>query len=92
MMRVRRFLSAFAMKWKKGPAIVRCCVDGGVKDYDVEIESLDAGGAGKTGDMVIKITDEDLLNTTNGIVQGMSGSPIVQNGRIVGGGNACICQ
>jgi stage IV sporulation protein B len=34
--------------------------------------------------MVIKITDERLLNSTGGIVQGMSGSPIIQNGRIVG--------
>ena len=34
--------------------------------------------------MIIKITDEKLLNKTGGIVQGMSGSPILQNGRIVG--------
>ena len=34
--------------------------------------------------MVIKITDERLLNKTNGIIQGMSGSPIIQNGKIIG--------
>ena len=35
-------------------------------------------------DMVIKITDKDLLKKTGGIVQGMSGSPIIQNGKLVG--------
>ena len=35
-------------------------------------------------DMVIKVTDERLLNKTGGIVQGMSGSPIIQNGKIIG--------
>ena len=48
------------------------------------IESLELGGSGKNRDMVIKITDEELLNTTNGIVQGMSGSPIIQNDKIIG--------
>ena len=74
----------FRHEIEKGPAIVRCCVDGEIRDYDVEIESLELGGSGKNRDMVIKITDEELLNTTNGIVQGMSGSPIIQNGKIIG--------
>ena len=34
--------------------------------------------------MIIKITDYELINKTGGIVQGMSGSPIIQNGRLVG--------
>ena len=74
----------FRQEVEKGPATVRCCVEGDVKDYEVEIESLEPGGSGKNRDMVIKITDENLLNTTNGIVQGMSGSPIIQNGKIIG--------
>ena len=74
----------FRHEVEKGPAVVRCCVDGEVRDYEVEIESLELGAAGKNRDMVIKITDKDLLNTTNGIVQGMSGSPIIQNGKIIG--------
>lgn len=69
---------------EKGPATVRCCVEGNIRDYEVEIESLELGGSGKNRDMVIKITDEDLLNATNGIVQGMSGSPIIQNGKLIG--------
>lgn len=74
----------FRHEIEKGPATVRCCVDGEVRDYAVEIESLELGNSGKNRDMVIKITDEALLNTTNGIVQGMSGSPIIQNGKIIG--------
>ena len=38
----------------------------------------------KEKDMVVKITDEELIKKTGGIVQGMSGSPIIQNGKIVG--------
>lgn len=69
---------------KKGEATVRCCVDGEIKDYDIEIESVDLGSFTKNKDMVIRITDENLLNATNGIVQGMSGSPIIQNGKFIG--------
>jgi stage IV sporulation protein B len=39
---------------------------------------------GKNKDMIIKVTDPELLSLTGGIVQGMSGSPIVQNGKLVG--------
>ena len=69
---------------EKGPASIRCCVDGTVKDYAVEIESIDMGSVDKNRDMVIQITDPELLNRTNGIVQGMSGSPIIQNGKFIG--------
>ena len=46
-------------------------MDGTVKDYAVEIESIDMGSVDKNRDMVIQITDPELLNRTNGIVQGM---------------------
>lgn len=59
-------------------------MDGTVKDYAVEIESIDMGSVDKNRDMVIQITDPELLNRTNGIVQGMSGSPIIQNGKFIG--------
>ena len=52
------------------------------KKYDISIIKYDKTKSDKN--MVIKITDKELLEVTNGIVQGMSGSPIVQNGRIVG--------
>ena len=69
---------------KTGHATILCDVDGtGVKEYDIEIKRIAlTQSAGK--DMVIKVTDDDLLAKTGGIVQGMSGSPILQNGRIVG--------
>ena len=54
-----------------------------VQEYDVEISRVYHGdSAGKN--MMIKVTDEALLETTGGIVQGMSGSPILQNGKLVG--------
>lgn len=54
------------------------------KEYSIEIESIGYDQENKTKNMVIKITDEELLKETGGIVQGMSGSPIMQNGKLVG--------
>ncbi len=52
--------------------------------YEVVIESVNHTGVSPTRNMVIRITDPTLLNQTGGIVQGMSGSPILQNGKLVG--------
>lgn len=52
--------------------------------YDIEIEKITFSNEKTSRSMVIKVTDPDLLNVTGGIVQGMSGSPIIQNGMIVG--------
>lgn len=67
-----------------GKAQIISTVEGESKEYyDVEIEKLDPDDEdGKN--MVIKITDSKLVEKTGGIVQGMSGSPIIQNGYIVG--------
>lgn len=54
-----------------------------VESYTVEIVRL-YGGQGDGRDMMLKVTDADLLEKTGGIVQGMSGSPIIQNGKLVG--------
>lgn len=69
---------------KKGAAVIRSCVSGEIKDYAVEIQRLDYAPAGKNKDMIIKITDPALLSLTGGIVQGMSGSPIIQDGKLIG--------
>ena len=69
---------------KEGAAFIRCYVDGKCMDYAIEIENVDKKNREEQKDMVIKIVDERLLEKTNGIVQGMSGSPLIQNGRIVG--------
>ncbi len=68
----------------EGPAIIRCSIEGEVEEYEIEIKrvNLDAREANKT--LEIKVTDEKLLKLTGGIVQGMSGSPIIQDGKLVG--------
>ena len=55
-----------------------------VEAYDVEIEQVHRFGKESSKGMVIHVTDPDLLEKTGGIVQGMSGSPILQNGKLVG--------
>lgn len=69
---------------KEGAAVIRCAVDGKVEEYDIEIKRInpDAKEINKT--LEIEVTDEELLKMTGGIVQGMSGSPVIQNGRLVG--------
>ena len=54
------------------------------QEYEIEIESITYDENNKTKNMVIRITDERLLDSTGGIVQGMSGSPILQNGKLAG--------
>ena len=68
-----------------GPAqLLTTLADGEVRAYDCEIVKLNDQSAPATRSMVIKVTDEELLQATGGIVQGMSGSPIVQDGKLVG--------
>ena len=52
--------------------------------YDVEITRISYRENNNDRNMVVRITDEELLKKTGGIIQGMSGSPIIQNGRLVG--------
>ncbi len=75
---------ALKQEVKKGEGQIICSVDGSPSYYDVEIQELylDSGNVNKG--IVLKITDERLLALTGGIVQGMSGSPIIQNGKIIG--------
>lgn len=70
---------------KTGDAQIICNIDGyGTEYYDVEIEKITYSNVKETRSMIIEVTDEDLLEKTGGIVQGMSGSPIIQNGMLVG--------
>ena len=69
----------------EGPAVILSTVDGSeAKEYDVVIEKISLSDESMTKNMVIKVTDKELIETTGGIVQGMSGSPIIQNGKLVG--------
>ena len=64
--------------------IIATIDDTGPQYFDIEIEHVSLNEAQKTKNMVIRVTDEDLLSVTGGIVQGMSGSPILQEGKLVG--------
>lgn len=79
------FPIAAADEIKKGKAVLLSDLEGGaVKEYALEIESIDKSGGKSNKDMTIRITDERLLSLTGGIVQGMSGSPILQDGKLIG--------
>ncbi len=69
---------------KTGKAQIACSVNNKVDYYDIEITKVYSKSPSVNKDMVIKITDEKLIDITGGIVQGMSGSPIIQNGMLVG--------
>jgi stage IV sporulation protein B len=64
--------------------ILTNAIDNKVQAFDIYIENVNRFTTDETKSMVIRITDPELLAVTGGIVQGMSGSPILQNGRIVG--------
>ena len=70
---------------KTGKATIRSTVEGDtVREYSVEILKVYPNAAASGRNILLQITDERLLNTTGGIVQGMSGSPIIQDGKLVG--------
>ncbi|MBR5305738.1 MAG: SpoIVB peptidase [Oscillospiraceae bacterium] len=68
-----------------GPATILTTIEGTKpKEYEIVIEKVALTSSNQSKNMVIRITDKELLEKTGGIVQGMSGSPIIQNGRLVG--------
>lgn len=76
---------AFAEEVKEGPAKILTVVEGQkVEPYDIQIMHVMRQNQPATKGLIIKVTDPKLLAKTGGIVQGMSGSPIIQNGKICG--------
>ena len=70
---------------KTGKASVLCTVDGGgVREYSCQIIKIYAQETQAQRSFILEIDDEALLEKTGGIVQGMSGSPILQNGKLIG--------
>ncbi|EGL84105.1 stage IV sporulation protein B [Caldalkalibacillus thermarum TA2.A1] len=70
---------------KKGPAQILTVVEGQkVEMFDIEIVEIMEQKFPATKGLIIKVTDPELLNKTGGIVQGMSGSPIIQDGKLIG--------
>jgi stage IV sporulation protein B len=76
--------AAFKQEIELGSAQMISDVSGERKAYEVEILSLDYSQQHANKGILLQITDEELLNSTGGIVQGMSGSPLIQNGKIIG--------
>lgn len=69
---------------KEGDAYIYCTLDeGGVGKYGVSISAIDRSANGNKC-FSIKVTDPALIEKTGGIIQGMSGSPVIQNGKLVG--------
>ncbi|MBM7569716.1 SpoIVB peptidase [Aquibacillus albus] len=76
---------ALSHQVKEGPAKILTVVEGEkVEAFDVEIVNSVPQEYPATKGMIVKITDKELLNKTGGIVQGMSGSPILQDGKVIG--------
>ena len=68
-----------------GKASVICTLeDGKREEYEIEIQKIYINNNENNKSMVVKVTDEKLLEKTGGIIQGMSGSPIIQNGKLIG--------
>lgn len=70
---------------KEGKATILCSLDGNTpKEYEIEIEEIYTENDYNNKSMKIKVTDQELIEKTGGIIQGMSGSPIIQNGKFIG--------
>ena len=70
---------------KTGPATILSNVSGAeVREYEVEVIRIYTGSEAVGRSMMISVTDQELIRQTGGIVQGMSGSPIIQNGKLIG--------
>lgn len=80
----RKIQVALTQEIEVGPATILSNITGDeVKEYDIYIEKVNRQST-ESKSMLIRVTDEELISKTGGIVQGMSGSPILQNGKIIG--------
>lgn len=70
---------------EKGPAKIICTLeDNKTKEYDIQIEQIYKNNNENNKSMLVRVTDKELIEKTGGIIQGMSGSPIIQNGKMIG--------
>lgn len=67
-----------------GDATIRCFIDNEIQEYNIQVTDIDYSGQEVNKGLVIQVTDPALLEKTGGIIQGMSGSPILQNGKLIG--------
>ena len=82
---LKAYEAAVKQEIRQGKAQILCTVtpDGKPRLYDAVIEKINYGGE-PTRNMIIRVTDDALLEQTGGIIQGMSGSPVIQNGQFIG--------
>lgn len=82
----KRRLIPIALKQevKVGKGTILCQIGEEVKEYEIAIEKINVNSSSNSKGMILRITDRELLEKTNGIVQGMSGSPILQDGKLIG--------
>ena len=70
---------------QEGKAKILCNIDGNKsKEYSIEIEKIYLENDYNNKSFLIKVIDEELLNKTGGIIRGLSGTPIIQNGKFIG--------
>lgn len=70
---------------KLGKAEIMCELENGkVEKYEIEIQKIFLDNNSDNKSMLIKVTDEELIEKTGGIIQGMSGAPVIQNGKFIG--------
>ena len=81
---LKKMPAAYKQEVKIGTATILCSTDGEVREYDAEIRKIDLNHEDTNKSFVIQVTDKELLEATGGIVQGLSGSPVIQNGKIIG--------
>lgn len=83
--KAKKYSIASPAEVKKGKAQIISTVDGNQpKAYDVEIIKINYRDSDNQKNIILRITDSELISKTGGIVQGMSGSPVIQNGKLVG--------
>lgn len=81
---IKKYPMGLKQDIKTGKATILCQVSDHIEEYNIEIEKIELNTENYSKGMVLHITDKKLLSLTNGIVQGMSGSPIIQDGKIIG--------
>ena len=82
----KKYKVALRDEIKEGKATILCAVnnDNKVQEYDIEIEKVYFENDFNNKSMLLRITDSDLIDKTGGIIRGLSGAPILQNGKFVG--------
>ena len=78
------YTAGFKQEVTEGPAQIISCLNGRSTSYSIEITSVNFEAADTNRGITFRVTDQSLIDETGGIVQGMSGSPIIQNGKLIG--------